>query len=130
MSQNTVKQGGSKVTEFSRPRVGVRSYGLHPFYFVVSRRFSAPLPHPIRAGLAAMVVTVSMDNVVSIIGTKQPIRIVLFFPRIFCSVPVLVGNGIESRLSHCSLIRWQREVFRINDFETSLIALYLASQCA
>ena len=88
------------------------------------------LPHPIRAGLAAMVVTVSMDNAVSIIGTKQPIRIVLLFPRIFCSVPVLVGNGIESRLSHYSLIRWQREVFRINDFETSLIALYLASQCA
>lgn len=87
MSQNTVKQGGSKVTEFSRPRVGVRSYGLHPFYFVVSRRFAAPLPHPIRAGLAAMVVTVSMDNAVSFIGTKQPIRIVLFFPRIFFLCP-------------------------------------------
>ena len=59
---------------------------LHPFYFVVSRRF----PTLFCAGFAAMVVTVSMDNAVSLMKTKQPIRIVLllFSPRfLLCPSP-------------------------------------------
>ena len=50
------------------------------------------------ASQQSLVVAVSIDNAVSIMKTKQPIRIVLFFPsqnkHNFYSVPVLVGNGI------------------------------------
>ena len=62
MSQNTVNKAVQRLQNF-QDNVGDRSYGstlkksLHPFYFVVSRGFSTLLPHPIRAGFAAMVVS-------------------------------------------------------------------------